>query len=68
MGILLKRLQIGFYFEKEAWWTGWDLNPWLQRCQRCDRSRLIYPPIDILNQTRKLLSIMGEKETTISTY
>jgi hypothetical protein len=45
------------------WWTGRDLNPRLQRCQRCDRSRLIYPPIVILNRAGKLLSVMGRSES-----
>jgi post-segregation antitoxin (ccd killing protein) len=31
-------------FQKESWWTGRDLNPRPQRCQRCDHTKLIYPP------------------------
>lgn len=26
------------------WWTERDLNPRPQRCQRCDHTKLIYPP------------------------
>ncbi len=34
----------------KQWWTGRDLNPRPQRCQRCDHSRLIYPPKHLPNK------------------
>jgi hypothetical protein len=45
----------------KQWWTGRDLNPRPQRCQRCDHSKLIYPPVfyEVIRiALKKLLSLM----------
>ncbi len=55
--------------EDHAWWTGRDLDPRPQRCQRCDHTKLIYPPKQwkrasrIPKIDRKPLSITFPPET-----
>ena len=56
-------------FPERVWWTGRDSNPGPPRCQRGDRTRLIYPPNDSAAEdlpptmTYKVFLILVEDET-----